>query len=81
LLNLEKKKFKLIIGIQTFVGTLAMSMLAATLYFENLIILILFSGLCGFAIYPIIPNCVELGCELSYPISEASSTGTLMAGG
>jgi len=58
-----------------------MSGLAFICYTESLIILVLFSSLCGFSLYPIIPNCVELGCELVYPISEASSTGTLMAGG
>jgi hypothetical protein len=69
------------IGSLVIIGALGIALLTMTLTFEKLSLLILFSGLSGFAIYPIIANCVELGCELVYPISEATSTGTLMAGG
>ena len=41
----------------------------------------LITGIVAFALYPVIPNCIELGCELVYPIGEATSTGTLLAGG
>lgn len=35
----------------------------------------------GFFFIPQLPIILELGCELAYPIGEASSSGFLLAGG
>lgn len=75
------KKFKLTIGACLLLGALAMLALTFSLYLEKLWILVLLTGLSGFSLYPIIPNIIELACEIVYPIGEASATGTLMAGG
>jgi hypothetical protein len=38
-------------------------------------------GFVGFFFIPQLPIILELGCELAYPIGEASSSGFLLAGG
>ena len=38
-------------------------------------------SLLGFFLIPQVPIFLELGCELAFPIGEASSSGFLLAGG
>jgi hypothetical protein len=44
--------------------------LTASLYTGSVLVMSLVCGVAAFALYPIISNCVELGCEIVYPIGE-----------
>lgn len=55
--------------------------LGAALYSENIFITSIGSGMLSFFFYPSFAAILELGCELVFPIGEASSSGFLFAGG
>lgn len=42
-------------------------------------VLLLVFGLLGFFCYPAIPAIVELGAEITFPVSEPTATGFLFA--
>lgn len=62
-------------------GFLGMAGLTAGLFTEKLAVITVVVGFASFGLYPIIATAIELGCELVYPIGEATAAGTMLAGG
>ena len=69
------------IAAYSIMGFLGMAGLTAGLYTEKLAVITAVVGFASFGLYPIIATAIELGCELVYPIGEATSAGTMLAGG
>ena len=73
--------YKLTIRVIPVISVLSMILILIALSAKaSILIVLLFGGVAGFFITPIIPISYDLGCELSFPIGEAQVTGFLNGG-
>jgi hypothetical protein len=74
-------EFKKACLICTVLGFFGLGLFTGLSFLENLYAEIIAVACIGIFTMPLLPLSLDLGCELSFPIGEALSTGILMTGG
>jgi FLVCR family feline leukemia virus subgroup C receptor-related protein len=77
----KTRKYKLFLLICFACTAASLLMFAFFLEPDEFCLLTIASCLLGFFMTPVLPVSLELSCEISYPIGEATPTGLLMIGG
>lgn len=76
----KRKIYKKTIIFFGFLGLITLVIFSYTLE-SNYILSIIMITVAGFFVIPIMPLCLELAAEVTYPIGEAFSSGALMTSG
>jgi len=73
------KRFRISIIVSSFVGLCAYGLFIGILYVDNFIALAVVVAILGFVMAPSGPLALEFGCELTFPVGEATSGGVILS--
>jgi len=75
----KTKRFRISIVISGFIALCAYGLFTGMLYLNNFVILAITVAILGFVIAPCGPLALEFGCELTFPVGEATSGGIILS--
>lgn len=75
------KRFRTVLLSCLAAGVLCFGVLIVCFYFEQIVFTLIVVSLLGMALYPVVPNLIELACEIVFPIGEATATGFIFSMG
>jgi FLVCR family feline leukemia virus subgroup C receptor-related protein len=75
----KTKRFRISIIVSGIIGLCAYGLFTGVLYANNFIILAIATCILGFVLAPSGPLALEFGCELTFPVGEATSGGVILS--
>jgi len=75
----KTKRFRISIIISSFVGLCAYGLFIGILYVDNFVALAIVVAILGFVMAPCGPLALEFGCEMTFPVGEATCGGVILS--